>query len=123
MSSINPSMIKNILKKNSGTAAPGEDGIIYGVLAKMPSTQYFLATLYNKLDKSSIAPNNWTMSIVVLAYKDGNTDDASNFRMIALTSCLAKGRFKKKLNYFHGIFHGRGGYPPSVKIINFWKKI
>ena len=63
---------------------------MYGVLAKMPSTHYFLATLYNKLDECGIAPEIWANSIVVLAYKGGETDDATCFRMIALTSCLAK---------------------------------
>ena len=31
--------------------------------------------------------------------------------------------FKKKINYFGGIFHegGGGGYPPAAKIINFVK--
>ena len=29
--------------------------------------------------------------------------------------------FKNQINYFRGIFHeGEGGYPPSVKIINFF---
>ena len=30
--------------------------------------------------------------------------------------------FKKNINYFHGIFHGRGGTPQSVKIIIFLEK-
>ena len=49
-SRVTPSIIKNIFKRKSATSAPGEDGIMYGVLAKMPSTHYFLATLYNRLD-------------------------------------------------------------------------
>ena len=83
-------MVKNILKNKSATSAPGEDGIMYGVLAKMPCTHYFLATLYNKLDGSGEAPNVWGNSNVTLAFKGGLTSDASNFRMIALTSCLSK---------------------------------
>ena len=83
-------MVKNILKNKSATSAPGEDGIMYGVLAKMPCTHYFLATLYNKLDQSGEAPDVWSNSNVTLAFKDGLTNDASNFRMIALTSCLSK---------------------------------
>ena len=83
-------MLKHIFKSKSSTSAPGEDGIMYGVLAKLPSTHYFLATLYNKLESCGSAPNIWANSNVILAYKGGVTSDATNFRMIALTSCLAK---------------------------------
>ena len=83
-------MLKTIFKSKSATSAPGEDGVMYGVLAKMPSTHYFLATLYNKLDRCGEAPDIWANSIVTLAYKGGETGETSNFRMIALTSCLAK---------------------------------
>ena len=34
---------------------------------------------------------------------------------------LSKGRIKKKINYFHGIFHRGGGETQSVKIFNFLK--
>jgi hypothetical protein len=63
---------------------------MYGVLAKMHSTHYFLATLYNKLYRSGEAPDMWANSIVTLAYEGGLTSDATNFRMIAITSCLSK---------------------------------
>ena len=89
-SSVSPGMLKTIFKSKSATSAPGEDGVMYGVLAKMPSTHYFLATLYNKLDRCGEAPDIWANIIVTLAYKGGDTGETSNFRMIALTSCLAK---------------------------------
>ena len=37
-----------------------------------------------------MAPASWASSLVVLAYKDGDTADPSMFRMIALTSTLGK---------------------------------
>ena len=63
---------------------------MYGILVKKPCTHYFLATLYNRLDKNGTAPDIWGNSIVTLVFKAGKTNDASNFRMIALTSCLSK---------------------------------
>ena len=87
---IRPSDVKRILKAKSPNTAPGEDGILFGVLAKLPCLQHILATLYNKTDDSSLAPASWASSPVVLAHKDGDTADPSMFRMIALTSTLGK---------------------------------
>ena len=87
---IRPSDVKRILKAKSPNIAPGEDGILFGVLAKLPCIQHILATLYNKTDESSLAPASWASSLVVLAHKDGDTADPAMFRMIALTSTLGK---------------------------------
>ena len=74
-----------------------------------------MATLYNKLNESCIAPDNWARSVVILVYKDGNTDDATNFRMIALTSCLAKPYHFIKAERL-GTFMVKNGYlDPMVK--------
>ena len=89
-SRITPGDIKEIFKKKSATSAPGEDGLMYGVLKNLPATHHFLATLYNKIEECDIAPDAWANSIVVLICKGGETDDGGNFRMIALTSCMGK---------------------------------
>ena len=88
--SITPKDIKNILKNKSPNTCPGEDGLLYGVLARLPTAHHFLATLYNKTDKSGVAMDISTNCYLVLAYKAGEQSDPSNFRMLAMTSCLAK---------------------------------
>ena len=86
---ITPKDVRDIIKGKSPTTAPGEDGLLYGVLAKLPSVHHFLATHYNKTDASSLAPKSWAGSLVKLCHKAGNTDEPSNFRPLALSSCLA----------------------------------
>ena len=76
--------MKNILKKKSATSAPGEDGLLYGVLKNLPSTHHFLDTEYNKIDESETAPDIFAKSNIILIHKRGDDSDASNIRMIAL---------------------------------------
>ena len=87
---IRPSQVKAILRSKAPNTAPGEDGLLYGVLAKLPSVHHILATLYTKTHQSSLAPASWASSLVVLAHKAGDLGDPSMFRMMALTSCLGK---------------------------------
>ncbi len=89
-SAIRPSQIKRILKMKSPNSAPGEDGLLYGILYKLPSLHHVLATLFTKMNESCLAPASWARSTVILAHKGGEADDPSQFRMIALTSCLGK---------------------------------
>ena len=81
---------KNILKNKSPNTCPGEDGLLYGIMAGLPTTHHFLATLYSKTDKSSIAMDISSNCCMVLAHKAGDPSIPSNFRMLAMTSCLAK---------------------------------
>ena len=87
---IKPAQVKAILTSKAANTAPGEDGLLYGVLAKLPSVHHILATLYTRTQESCLAPSSWSSSLVVLAHKDGDTADPAVFRMIALTSCLGK---------------------------------
>ena len=89
-SDIRPGDVKKILKSKSPNTAPGEDGLLYGMLVHLPSVHHILATLYNKTNKSCLAPSTWASSLVVLAFKDGDAADPAMFRMIALTSALGK---------------------------------
>ena len=82
--------MKAILLSKTPNTAPGGDGLLYGILAKLPSVHHILATLYTKTHESSLAPASWASSLVVLAHKAGDLADPSMFRMIALTSCLGK---------------------------------
>ena len=48
MSPIRPRDIKKILQSKSPNSAPGPDGVVYGLLKKLPCTQHFMATLFTK---------------------------------------------------------------------------
>ena len=49
-----------------------------------------LTTLYNKVNVLGSPPPSWSHSVVKLLHKKGPTDDPGNFRMISLTSSIAK---------------------------------
>ena len=87
---VRPKHVKHILHRKKPTSAPGSDGIMYGILRKLPSSHHFMATLFSKLLRSADPPVEWSSSIVSLIHKNGSTDDPKNFRMIALTSCIGK---------------------------------
>ena len=78
-SHITPKEVKAIFRGKSPTTAPGEDGLLYGILAKLPAVHHFLATHYNKTQVSSLAPKVWAGSIVKLCHKAGSLEDPSNF--------------------------------------------
>ena len=49
-----------------------------------------LVKLFNFLKMKEMTPENWSRSVVVNLYKDGDRTDPSNYRGIALISCLGK---------------------------------
>ena len=49
-----------------------------------------LTTLHNKVNELGSPPPSWSHSVVKLLHKKGPTDDPGNFRMISLTSSIAK---------------------------------
>ena len=84
--------IQKALSKKCPNSAPGDDDILYGYLAKLPQTHEFLSTLFTQIRDTSKAPEVWTMSKIILLTKseETNTDEPSDFRMIALTANVAK---------------------------------
>ena len=90
LSPIRPKLIKQILSNKEATSAPGHDGLMYGLLRKLPCTQHFMSTLFTKLLTTGEPPESWSSSRVSLIYKDNSTDDPGNFRMISLTPCVGK---------------------------------
>ena len=68
-----PKEIKNILKNKSPSTCPGNDGLLYGILARLPTTHHFLATLYNKTEKSGVAMDISSNCYLVLAHKAGSS--------------------------------------------------
>ena len=88
---ITPGTIKRILMKRPSNSSPGDDGISYHHLKKMPSTHHFLATLFSKiLRENQIAPDAWCDARIKLIFKGGDNQSPVNFRPIALTSVVGK---------------------------------
>ena len=91
LSAITPGSIKRVLAKRSSNSSPGDDGITYHHLKKMPSTHHFLATLFSKiLLENHTAPASWCEARIKLIFKGGDDKLPANFRPIALTSAIGK---------------------------------
>ena len=111
MDPIKPKEIKSILKHKTSNSAPGPDRITYGILKKLPTTHHFMATLFNKITSHGLPPSSWCNSNIILLHKKGDTDIPSNFRMIALASCVGK--------LYHQIFADRfDSYLVNNQLIN-----
>ena len=73
-------------------SAPGADNIIYSMIKYLPiETKKFLLSIFNRIWKESSFPSKWDIAIM-LAFLKPQKDSAvlSNYRPIALTSCLCK---------------------------------
>ena len=91
LSHITPGLVKSTLKKCSSKSSPGLDRITYHHLKKLPSTLLFLANLFSKiLSSSNECPPFWCSAKSILIRKKGDPNLPSNFRPIALTSCVGK---------------------------------
>ena len=72
--------------------APGADNITYSMIKHLPiETKKFLLSIFNRIWKESSFPSKWDIAIM-LAFLKPQKDSAvlSNYRPIALTSCLCK---------------------------------
>ena len=87
---ITSSLVKSTLRHCSMKSSPGMDGITYHHLAHLPSNHHFKATLLNKILDKGTAPTCWGLAQIKLIYKNGSTNDPSNFCPIALTSVVGK---------------------------------
>ena len=87
---ITSKLIKQILRNKETDTDPGENGLLYGVLVKLPSVHHFLATLYNNIDAEGIAPSMWASCNITLCLKAGSPKDPSTFRPMALSFNLGK---------------------------------
>ena len=91
MRPIRPTDVKSVLTQKKASSSPGDDGIFYGHLRNLESSHHFLASLFTKTLFSSPSPwEGWGTSSIVLIHKAGDVGDPSNFRPIALTSCIGK---------------------------------
>ncbi len=90
LSAVKPSDVKKILQTKNATSAPGPDGLLYGILRKLPATHHFMGTMFSKLILSGDPPASWSSSRISLIYKANDTNDPGNFRMISLTCAVGK---------------------------------
>ena len=84
--------IQEHLKKCKNKSAPGEDGLTYLILKKLPNNiMKYLQLLFNTSLKLGYFPNNWKTAIIKMIPKCGkNNNEAKNWRPISLISVLAK---------------------------------
>ena len=92
---INPSFLLNELKdapNKSNETAAGPDGVYYQFLTHLPQDCLkILLQLFNIIWLSGKIPSSWKEAIVVPIPKPSkDLSDPTNYRPIALTSCLCK---------------------------------
>ena len=81
--------VTNRLNKMSNTS-PGPDKLEYKHLKIIDNTVRILSYIFNKCRQEQKIPNLWKSAHTVLIYKKGDNNDPSNFRPIALQSCMYK---------------------------------
>ena len=80
-----------MLKRCRRNSAPGQDGIEYYHLKKLPSCHHFLATLYTKiLLGSQKCPPARVSGKITLLRKGRDTSSPSNYQPIVLSSVIGK---------------------------------
>ena len=84
--------VKTITKNFQNMKAPGDDGIFYILIKKLPeSTLSFLVKLFNRCFHLSYFPDKWKNAKVVPILKpDKNPAEASSYRPISLLSSISK---------------------------------
>merc|ERR1712002_974164 len=72
--------------------APGEDNIIYEMLKHLPEhAKKVLLKIIKKIWETGILPKSWKISVIIPAKKTGkDSNEATSYRPIALTSCVCK---------------------------------
>ncbi|XP_055936843.1 uncharacterized protein LOC129966444 [Argiope bruennichi] len=83
--------LRNALSRTRDTS-PGVDGITYSMLRHLDETSLLhLLNLFNRIWSEQIFPEQWYEAIVIPILKPGKVPtNPSNYRAIALTSCLCK---------------------------------
>ena len=86
--------IRGTINRSSASSTPSPlDQIQYQILKRCPSLVHFLFNLYTQCWQTSTIPQAWKTASIRLMAKGSAKDDPSspsNFRPIALTSCIGK---------------------------------
>ena len=83
------SEVKKKLKSMSNSA-PGKDKVEYRHLKLVDPNCSMLQVLFNRCLIENKIPQIWKHATTILIYKKGDSNDPSNFRPIALMSCIYK---------------------------------
>ena len=73
---------------SAANTSPGSDRVEYRHLKRFEPSCSILPLLFDHCFKRRDVPPAWKSAITVLIDKKGSTEDPSNFRPIALMSCL-----------------------------------
>ena len=76
--------------RSAANTSPGPDRVEYRHLKRVDPQCKLLELIFAQCGKSRDVPAEWKTAVTVLIHKKGPTDDASNFRPIALMSCIYK---------------------------------
>ena len=93
MTHVKASEVKNVLKSLPSKNSTGTDNISYRLLKEAgPGVVGPLTTLFNILLRKGEVPGEWKCAMVSPIFKGGNRDreEATNYRPISLTSCVAR---------------------------------
>ena len=74
----------------ASNTAPGPDRVEYHHLKRIDPNAKLLPLIFNRCLCECDMPKAWKDALNILIYKKGSSDDASNFRPIALMSCIYK---------------------------------
>ena len=88
-SSISPEEAAKKLRSLSNSA-PGSDKVEYRHLRSVDPKCTILSTIFNRCLENRNVPDRWKTSSTILIHKKGDASDVSNFRPIALMSCIYK---------------------------------
>ena len=88
-SDLSPSEVAAKLRSAANTS-PGADRVEYAHLKKVDPKGNILALVFNRCLGQKNVPPAWKEALTVLIYKKGDAEDVSNFRPIALMSCIYK---------------------------------
>ena len=76
--------------RSAANTAPGADRVEYAHLKKIDPTGKILTPMFNTCLRAKNVPPIWKEAVTILIYKKGDPADISNFRPIALMSCIHK---------------------------------
>ena len=76
--------------KSATNTSPGPDKIEYRHLKKIDPDGTILSLIFNRCFLEKNVPSSWKSATTILIHKKNSNDDPSNFRPIALMSCIYK---------------------------------
>ena len=83
--------IQNIIEVLNPNKASGDDGISHKMLMGVSKTVFKpLCILMNRSFKEGIFPDIWKLANVIPIFKKGDKFQSSNYRPVALLSCIGK---------------------------------